>query len=73
MPEKKIEPWRDTGVKVRGPLVADIEQAFAKVWAVISEPIPKRELASRDALADEDDTALLASWRARWLRQRCYI
>ena len=56
--EKKIEPWRDTGVEVRGPSVADIEQAFAEVWAMIGEPIPKRELASRDALADEGDTAL---------------
>jgi cardiolipin synthase len=58
VPEKKIEPWRDTGVEVRGPSVADIEQAFAEVWAMIGEPIPKRELASRDALADEGDTAL---------------
>jgi cardiolipin synthase len=31
-PGKKIEPWRDTGVEVRGPSVADIEQAFAQVW-----------------------------------------
>ena len=29
VPEKRIEPWRDTGVEVRGPSVADIEQAFA--------------------------------------------
>ena len=50
-PEKKIEPWRDTGVEVRGPSVADVEQAFANVWAMIGEPIPERELVSRDALA----------------------
>ncbi len=32
-PERNIEPWRDTGVEVRGPAVADIEAAFAQVWA----------------------------------------
>jgi cardiolipin synthase len=57
-PEKKIGPWRDTGVEVRGPSVADIEQAFAEVWAITGEPIPERELASREALAKEGDTAL---------------
>lgn len=30
-PEKNIQPWRDTGVEVRGLAVADIEQAFAHV------------------------------------------
>jgi cardiolipin synthase len=57
-PEKKREPWRDTGVEVRGPSVADIEQAFAEVWAMIGEPIPERELIGRDALARKGDTAL---------------
>jgi len=58
VPEKKIEPWHDTGIEVRGPSVADIEQAFAQVWALIGEPIPERELVSRDALAQEGETAL---------------
>jgi len=49
IPEKKLEPWRDTGIEVRGPAVADIEQAFAQVWAVMGERIPRRELVSRDA------------------------
>jgi cardiolipin synthase len=44
MPEKKIEPWRDTGVEVRGRSVADIEQAFAAVWATMGDPIPENEL-----------------------------
>ena len=58
VPEKKIEPWRDTGVEVRGPAVADIEQAFAQVWAIIGEPIPEHELVSRDALAQAGETAV---------------
>ncbi len=58
VPEKKIEPWRDTGIEVRGPAVADIEQAFAQVWAMIGEPIPEHELVSRDALAQAGETAV---------------
>jgi len=58
VPEKKMEPWRDTGIEVRGPSVADIEHAFAQVWGMIGEPIPDRELASRDALPHAGDTAL---------------
>src|SRR5436309_2382091 len=38
-PEKNIQPWRDTGVEVRGPAVADIERAFGQVWAMMTEPI----------------------------------
>ena len=58
VPEKKIEPWRDTGVEVRGPSVADIERAFARVWAMIGEPIPEHEVVTRDALAHAGDIAL---------------
>jgi cardiolipin synthase A/B len=50
IPEQKIEPWRDTGVEVRGKAVADIERAFAQVWAMMGEPIPESELVSSDVL-----------------------
>lgn len=43
---RKIEPWRDTGVEIRGQAVADIERAFAEVWAVMGDPIPEHELVS---------------------------
>jgi cardiolipin synthase len=29
---KRLQPWRDTGVELRGDSVADIEAAFAQVW-----------------------------------------
>ncbi|MFO1324515.1 MAG: phospholipase D-like domain-containing protein [Burkholderiales bacterium] len=32
-PAKRLEPWRDTGVEIRGEAVADIEGAFAQVWS----------------------------------------
>jgi cardiolipin synthase len=44
VPEKRIEPWRDTGVEVRGPSVGEIERAFAQVWDMIGEPLPPGEL-----------------------------
>jgi cardiolipin synthase len=58
VPAEKIEPWRDTDVEVRGPAVADIEQAFAQVWAMIGEPSPEHELISRDAIHPAGDVSL---------------
>ncbi len=58
VPEKKMDPWRDTGVEVRGPSVADVEQAFARTWATLGEPIHQRELVTRDALAQAGEIAL---------------
>ena len=58
VPEKKIEPWRDTGVEVRGPSVAAIEQAFEYIWAITGDPIPESEIASRESIAPAGDTAM---------------
>jgi cardiolipin synthase len=57
-PAKNIEPWRDTGVEVRGPSVTEIDQAFATVWAMIGDPIPENELASSEAIAPQGEVAL---------------
>lgn len=61
VPEKKLEPWRDTGVEVRGPSVSDIEHAFAHVWAMLGKPLPEQELISRDALAPAGDMSVPAT------------
>jgi cardiolipin synthase A/B len=58
VPEKRIEPWRDTGVEVRGPAVADIEQSFGQVWAMLGEPLPDSERVHRDDVALAGDTSL---------------
>jgi cardiolipin synthase len=39
-PARGIEPWRDTGVAVRGPAVAALEDAFAHMWALAGPPPP---------------------------------
>ncbi|MGE0126592.1 MAG: phosphatidylserine/phosphatidylglycerophosphate/cardiolipin synthase family protein [Blastocatellales bacterium] len=41
---KGVEPWRDTGVVVTGPAVAELEQAFAQMWAICGQPIPAEDL-----------------------------
>jgi len=49
---KRLQPWRDTGVELRGQSVADIEAAFGQVWrACGGEPLavsytPVRDIAS---------------------------
>ena len=35
--------YRDTAVSIRGPAVADVERAFAGVWAETGEPLPDEE------------------------------
>ena len=32
-PSRGVPPWRDTGVALRGPAVAELEAAFAQSWA----------------------------------------
>jgi cardiolipin synthase len=55
---KGIEPWRDTGVEVRGPALCDVERAFAQIWAGIGAPIPVEELTSREAIEPAGDVSL---------------
>ncbi len=58
IPDKNIEPWRDTGIEVRGPAVADIERAFAEVWAMTGAPIPEGERADGNGPGRAGDTSL---------------
>ena len=33
-PQRGTDPWRDTGLELRGPAVDDVEHAFARAWKV---------------------------------------
>ncbi|HEV2557105.1 MAG TPA: phospholipase D-like domain-containing protein [Microvirga sp.] len=46
-----VEPWRDTGVGVEGPVVADLDAAFADSWAAAGEPLPRDEVPDPAAIA----------------------
>ncbi|HYD85343.1 MAG TPA: phospholipase D-like domain-containing protein, partial [Opitutus sp.] len=48
-PAKQIQPWRDTGVEIRGPAVGDLERSFAHIWATLGTPLPD------DALPPESE------------------
>lgn len=56
-PARNIAPWRDTGVALRGPAVAELEIAFAKSWAAIGEALPAFEQ-NGDAQAAAGNVAL---------------
>jgi cardiolipin synthase A/B len=45
-PANGIEPWRDTGIEVRGPAVADIERAFARIWGLLGSAFDEDECLS---------------------------
>ncbi len=56
-PAKHMEPWRDTGVEIRGPAVTEIEQAFAHVWAACGGgPLPTELLTPANSIAAQGET-----------------
>ena len=58
-PEKQQAPWRDTGVEIRGPAMADIEEAFSRVWVASGgDPIPAEQLPARDSIPEAGDVPL---------------
>ena len=51
-PRRRLEPWRDTGVSIVGPSVADLELAFAQVWEATGEPpVPANLLTPAESIA----------------------
>jgi cardiolipin synthase len=57
-PARGVEPWRDTGVEVRGPAVGDIARAFAQVWAEAGPPLPADELPDQESIPPAGDVML---------------
>ena len=55
---KDVDPWRDTGVEIRGPAVVDVHAEFAEIWAAIGTPLPDEERPDHEGRAAEGDTAL---------------
>ena len=58
-PAKHMEPWRDTGVEIRGPAVAEIEQAFSHVWAACGGgPLASDLITPAHSIATQGETRL---------------
>lgn len=55
---RSIEPWRDTGIEVRGPAVAEVDRAFAEIWATMGKPIPESESISTEFADTPGPTAV---------------
>ncbi len=50
-PKQRLEAWRDTGVQIQGPAVAELEQAFDQVWrATGAAPLPHHLLTKVEAM-----------------------
>lgn len=44
------EPWRDTGLALEGPIVADLDSAFADSWSRAGQPLDRTELGDPSAI-----------------------
>lgn len=53
-----IPPWRDTGMEIRGPAVADVHAAFGQIWETMGDPLPAAELPSSADISGAGDVAL---------------
>jgi cardiolipin synthase A/B len=50
-PARGIAPWRDTGVRIEGPAVLDLDRAFARMWNSLTASNLVRADVFEDALA----------------------
>ena len=55
---KGVPPWRDAGIEVIGPAVADIEWAFRRVWREEGDPVPHDQRPRREEIEPSGDVAL---------------
>ncbi len=48
--DRDVPPWRDTGISIRGPSVAELERAFADSWSHLGSMLPLDLLREADAM-----------------------
>src|SRR5690606_12084933 len=60
-PERNVGPWRDTGVEIRGRAVPAIERAFARIWAMLGDPIAVDELPQTARAAGQTTLRIVAT------------
>jgi cardiolipin synthase len=64
-PGSGAEPWRDTGVLLRGPAVPQIERAFGAVWKAMGVETPLPQCPSQPEPAGKVSVVVVASEPAR--------
>jgi cardiolipin synthase A/B len=60
-PETGMTPWRDTGVEIHGPAVAQIEQAFAEMWSALGPPMAPSAASDHPGFSDGVGLRIVAS------------
>jgi cardiolipin synthase len=55
---RKLDPWRDTGIELRGPAVADVDMAFAQAWEATGPSLPADEIPGRETISPAGDVRL---------------
>lgn len=60
-PETGMTPWRDTGVEIHGPAVAQIEQAFQDMWSALGGREGRHEGSSHPGFEDGAGLRIVAS------------
>jgi cardiolipin synthase A/B len=57
-PAREIPAWRDTGVELRGPAVAEAELAFAGAWAAWGEGLPAGTVPARQSIRAQGNVSV---------------
>ncbi|MEO5767034.1 MAG: phospholipase D-like domain-containing protein, partial [Polyangia bacterium] len=57
-PAAEIPPWRDTGVEITGPAVAEVHAAFGQTWEAMGDALPRDELPNAESIAPQGSVAL---------------
>jgi cardiolipin synthase len=61
IPERNIEPWRDTGIQIRGPALVAIDAAFAHMWGMTGESLPHEARVGDSTEAGNTSLRIVAS------------
>jgi cardiolipin synthase len=57
-PAANIEAWRDTAIEIKGPAVADLEQAFGQTWAETGAVLSPDDYTDAASIPRHGETAL---------------
>ena len=57
-PRHEHDSWRDTGIEIRGPAVAELERAFAQSWDACGSPLSPDAFTPESSIAPAGHTRL---------------
>jgi cardiolipin synthase len=57
-PNSAVDAWRDTGVEISGPAIAEIERAFSETWTFAGGTLDDEELPDMDAIDEAGNVPL---------------